>query len=133
MTLVYIAGPFRAPNSWLMEQNIRRAEEYALIAWRMGAAVICPHTNTRFFQGAAPDNVWLEGDLEMVMRCDVVFAIPGWKDSEGAKEEVRTALAMGIPVVHNLEELRCLVNTSSTTKPESTKSPATDPGAEIQV
>ena len=113
MTLIYIAGPYRAPNAWEIEQNIRRAEEFALECWKSGAAVICPHTNTRFFQGAAPDDIWLDGDLEMVIRCDVVFAIPGWEKSMGAREEVRTALAMGIPVVYSLQEVLCLLKTES--------------------
>lgn len=26
MKVIYVAGPFRAPNSWEIEQNIRRAE-----------------------------------------------------------------------------------------------------------
>lgn len=68
MRVVYIAGPFRAENAWEIEQNIRRAEEAALELWRAGAAVLCPHTNTRYFQGAAPDHVWLEGDLELLRR-----------------------------------------------------------------
>ena len=59
MKVVYIAGPFRGPNAWEIEQNIRRAESLALEVWRAGAAALCPYTNTRFFQGAAPDDVWL--------------------------------------------------------------------------
>ena len=30
MKLVYIAGPFRAPTPWQVEQNVRRAESLAL-------------------------------------------------------------------------------------------------------
>ena len=70
--LIYVAGPFRAPNSWEMEQNIRRAEALALEVWKLGLPAICPHANTRFYQGAAPDEVWLEGDIEIMRRCDAV-------------------------------------------------------------
>lgn len=98
MKVVYIAGPFRASNAWEIEQNIRRAEYTALQLWRMGAAVICPHTNTRFFQGAAPDSVWLDGDLEILRRCDAVFAIDGWEQSTGAQAEVALARELGLPV-----------------------------------
>lgn len=72
MILVYIAGPYRAPTEWEVLGNIRRAEEVALRVWKAGAACICPHKNTAFFGGAAPDDVWLTGDLEMVRRCDAV-------------------------------------------------------------
>lgn len=96
MRVVYIAGPFRAANAWEIEQNIRKAEEAALALWRSGYAVICPHANTRFFQGAAPDDVWLEGDLEILRRCDVICALPGWENSVGAVAEVNLARDLGL-------------------------------------
>jgi hypothetical protein len=120
MVMVYVAGPFRGPNHWEIEENIRRAERLALEAWKLGCAVICPHTNTRFFQGAAPDHVWLDGDLEMIRRCDVVLMTPDWERSEGAQAERRLALQLEIPVVYSLEELKCLVNPTAddpTTQP----------------
>ena len=106
MRIVYIAGPFRAPNLWEQEQNIRRAEGLALQVWRSGAAALCPHTNTRFFQGAAPDEVWLEGDLAMLELCDAVLLVAGWEDSSGARVEVARAEANNVPVFQTLEELR---------------------------
>ena len=96
--VVYIAGPFRGANAWEIEQNIRRAEELALEAWKTGAAVICPHTNTRFFQGAAPDHIWLEGDLEFVLRSNAVLTTPDWERSVGATREVALAHEMKIPI-----------------------------------
>ena len=105
MQLIYIAGPFRAPTPYEQEQNIRRAEALALEVWRRGAACICPHTNTRFFQGAVPDDVWLEGDLEMVFRVDAVLLTPDWERSTGATAERDYALRHAIPVLYSLEEL----------------------------
>lgn len=98
MKVIYIAGPFRAPDAWGIEQNIRRAEELALQVWRYGAAAICPHANTRYFQGAAGDQLFLEGDLEILRRCDAVLCTPLWESSEGAKAEVALAKSLGIPV-----------------------------------
>lgn len=86
--VVYIAGPFRADSAWAVECNIRKAEEAALEIWRTGlAAALCPHTNTRFFQGAAPDDVWLRGTLELLRRCDAILLISGWKSSTGSVAE----------------------------------------------
>jgi nucleoside 2-deoxyribosyltransferase len=85
--LIYIIGPFRAENTWLIEQNIRRAEEAALQLWQKGFAVICPHTNTRFFNGAAPDENFLEGDLEILKRCDAALCVDGWMNSIGSCKE----------------------------------------------
>lgn len=84
-----------------MECNIRRAEVLALQVWQAGAACICPHTNTRFYQGAAPDAVWLDGDLEILRRCDAVVTTANWDQSHGASIEVAMALdTLWIPVFH---------------------------------
>jgi hypothetical protein len=105
MKLIYIAGPFRGKDSWEREQNIRRAEALALQVWRAGFACICPHTNTRFFDGAAHDHVWLEGDLVIMWRCDAVLMTDDWERSQGARAERESALANGIPVYYSLHEL----------------------------
>lgn len=105
MKVVYVAGPFRGPSAWAIENNIRRAEELALEVWRLGAAALCPHTNTRFFQGAASDEVWLQGDLEILRRCDAVIVVPNWQNSSGSVAEVAEAARMGIPVFNNLNDL----------------------------
>jgi len=106
LPLVYVAGPFRGRSSWQMEQNIRRAEELALAVWEAGAACICPHANTRFFQGECEDSVWLDGDLEILFRCDAVLMVPGWENSAGARREKEEADRLGIPVFDNLFGLR---------------------------
>ena len=103
--VVYVAGPFRGPSAWAVECNIRRAEELALEVWRLGAACICPHTNTRFYQGAAPDEVWLDGDLEILARCDAVLMTPDWEKSSGARAEHDFAAARGLVVLYTLDAL----------------------------
>lgn len=102
MRVVYVAGKFRGPNHWAIAENIRAAEKVALEVWRMGAAALCPHANTAHFQDAAPDHVWLEGDLELLNRCDALVTVDNWKDSTGAKAEVAHATDRGIPVFHCL-------------------------------
>lgn len=98
MKVVYVAGPYRAPNAWEVERNIRRAETVALELWRMGAAPICPHTNGRFFNGALPDDVFLKGDLALLERCDGVILVKGWETSEGTIGEVLRAKQLGKPM-----------------------------------
>lgn len=105
MKVVYVAGPFRGPDSWTMECNIRRAEALALEVWRRGIAVICPHANTRFFQGAAPDEVWLEGDVAILDRCDAIIMTPDWQRSTGATAEWKHAVGTGTPVFYDVESL----------------------------
>lgn len=106
MQLIFVAGPFRAPTPWQVEQNVRRAEEASLDLWKIGGvAVICPHTNTRFFQDECPDEVWLTGIMEILRRCDAVFAVPGWSKSTGTMAEIAEAKRLDKPVFFSLQEV----------------------------
>lgn len=106
MKVGYVAGPFRGKSHWEVHENIRRAERLALEVWQLGAACICPHTNTIHFQDAAPDDVWLEGDLVIIKRCDFVIMTPDWERSLGATAERNFALKQQIPVFYTLEPLK---------------------------
>lgn len=106
MKVVYVAGRFRGPDSWVIECNIRAAERLALSVWAEGGAAICPHANTRYFQGALPDQVWLDGDLAILAKCDALITVWNWPESEGAKTEVAFAKQHNIPVFHDLATLR---------------------------
>jgi nucleoside 2-deoxyribosyltransferase len=104
--VIYVAGPYRGPNAWEIEQNVRRAEELALEVWRAGAAALCPHTNTRFFQGAAPDQIWLDGDLAFLAKCDAILMTPDWQRSVGASTEHAFAVSRGMPILYTFTELK---------------------------
>jgi hypothetical protein len=105
MKVIYVAGPYRAINEYGVMRNIQSAGEVALAIWELGAAVICPHKNTAFFGGALPDSMWLRGDLEILDRCDALFAMYGWTESEGAKAEVDFAQSIGMPVFFTYDDL----------------------------
>lgn len=96
--VAYVAGPYRSATEWGVVQNIRAAEEVALALWRMGYAVICPHKNTGFFGGTRPDEVWLDGDLAILRRCDLVVVCRNWITSSGTREEIKDADSNLIPV-----------------------------------
>jgi hypothetical protein len=103
--LVYVAGPFRGADHWQIAQNIRKAEALAWEVWSAGYVAICPHLNTIHFQDSLPDDVWLEGDLELVRRSDAVLMVPGWERSEGARAEKVFAEDNHIPWFTSLGEL----------------------------
>lgn len=105
MKVVFIAGPFRAPTPWGVEQNIRAAEEAALQVWSLGAAALCPHTNTRFFDRALPDEIFLAGTRLLLSRCDAMLVVGNWKDSEGTREEINWASNRNIPKFFHIEDL----------------------------
>ena len=106
MKVVFISGPYRSDSEWQIELNIRSAEELALSVWASGAAAHCPHKNTARFGGAQADEVWLNGDLEILRRCDAVICTADWKRSTGATAEVMEARRLGIPVFETIEEFR---------------------------
>lgn len=101
MKVAYIAGPFRSPTHWGVVQNVRAAEEIALKYWKLGYAVICPHLNTANFDGAVEDDsVWLDGDKEILRRCDVLVAMSNWQKSKGATAEVELAKELELEVIY---------------------------------
>ena len=102
--LVYIAGPFRATSPWLVEQNVRRAEEWALAVACAGGMPVTPHLLGRHFNDhpiGRPDDeqFWLAGTLELMRRCDGVLMIPKWSESRGATAELDEAGRIGLPVL----------------------------------
>ena len=102
MKLVYIAGKYRDKNLWGVTQNIREAERVMVAYLKMGFAVICPHKNTAYLDGSCgdgDDHIYLDMDLEMLGRCDIIVMLTNWERSEGAKKELEYARAHGLKVV----------------------------------
>jgi len=99
MRVLYLAHKYRDKRGpFGIVQNVHAASLVAVELWNMGAAVICPGMNTFLFDGAAPDDVWLKGDLAIINRCDGVVMHPSWIDSSGAKDEANHSDRNRIPV-----------------------------------
>lgn len=99
MRLVYIAGAYRAPTPWGVEQNIRAAEDLAVKVHAAGMFAVCPHANARHMEGGdITDAHMLTGTLELMRRCDAVILVSNWRTSSGALAEVAEATRIGIPV-----------------------------------
>ncbi len=117
--IIYVAGAFRAQTAWQVEQNIRRAEAWALHIWKSGKAVpICPHSMNRFFEGEAREEVWLTGDIALMLRCDAVLVVQGSDESTGTQAEIEIAERAGLPVFRAFNCPSCAppaVNSKGTT------------------
>lgn len=100
MKVIYIAGRYRSSCEWELETFIRKAEDAAIGLWAKGWAVICPHKNTAHFGGAMgiTDDVWLKGDLEILRRCDAIYLLRNWKESTGARAELKLAKELGLDI-----------------------------------
>ena len=91
MRIIYVAGPYRADCEFEVLKNIAHAWDMARKLWNAGWAVICPHTNSAFM-GLDPEVV-IAGDLDIISKCDAIFMLNGWSESEGAKEEYSWAIS----------------------------------------
>ncbi|GAH10916.1 unnamed protein product, partial [marine sediment metagenome] len=109
MKVFYICGPYRAATEHGVVENIRRAEAVAIQVWQAGYVALCPHMNTRLFGGLCPDDTWLQGDLELLRRCDGVVLVLGWEASMGACGEIKEADRLKIPIYNTVDEIKGVV------------------------
>ena len=102
--LVYLAGPIRPKGDQTLESNINNAKSIALELWKKDYTVISPHANSDLPISLADKEVealrWLNGDLDIIARCDAVVVLPGWEESAGTKGEIEFAKERNIPITY---------------------------------
>jgi hypothetical protein len=99
--IVYVAGKYRSKWGLIGRIiNILKARKVAIRLWQKGYIVICPHLNTALFDGYCPDDTWLEGDIAILERCDVIYMLKDWNESRGARIEYREAVRWGLEVMY---------------------------------
>lgn len=110
---MYLAGPFRPYIDdegfrHSIAQNVREAGRMGLMIWKRGDVALVPHTLTYLdpkrqrqdggISGLDPE-VFMEGELELVKRSDLVVLMPEWKKSRGAIAEKLYAESVGVKVM----------------------------------
>jgi hypothetical protein len=107
MVLVYVAGPFSSATRSGVEANIARAVDVAVEVAKLGAAPVCPHSNTADprFEHVQPYQFWIEATLAMLRPCDALITVEGWEKSSGARGEVEWMRSKYRPVCHTIEDL----------------------------
>lgn len=100
MKLVYVAGPYRASHPWMVELNIRAAEEVAhkLLDLEPNIVPVVPHSMYRYFDGTRDDQYWLDATMQLLLRCDELVMLPNWLTSEGTIGEFLAAVGMEMPI-----------------------------------
>lgn len=102
--LIYLAGPIRPKGNQTLEGNVAIAKSIALDLWKSGYTVISPHANSDLPVSLANKEVeawrWLDGDFEIIARCDAVVVLPNWEQSEGTKGEIEFAEERKIPITY---------------------------------
>lgn len=102
--LIYVSGPYSGTPEQT-KNHIAAARQVSIKLWEMGHAVICPHLNTANFEldCKATYEQYIEGDLNMIARCDALVMLPGWEGSKGAKIEYSYASALDIPIFQSTD------------------------------
>ena len=102
MKIAYVIGPYRAETIYGIRQNIIAAEQLGAELAQLGFFPYVPHKNTALYDGLAPDELWLEGNLEIIRRGIADFAVVGygWKKSSGSKGEIDECRKHGMKVLY---------------------------------
>ena len=76
MFVIYVAGPFRAPDGWEVACNVHRAEQAGREVARLGAVPLIPHSIGARMAGTETDSYWIRATLELMRRADAVLGLP---------------------------------------------------------
>lgn len=98
--LIYIAGPFAAATNFDLQQNVAAAEGAGLRVARCGGLPVIPHTMNRNFFGQLTEAFWRAGMIELLRRCDGLYLLSTWEQSEGATAERAFAQQWGLSVYY---------------------------------
>ena len=110
--IIYISGPYSEFKSnegitYKIEDNIKIARKIAIRLWEKGFTVICPHLNTIHFEKDSKLSYddYIDGDLEILSRCDAIYMTPFYDYSSGAKKEKEHAKKIGIEIFDNESQI----------------------------
>jgi hypothetical protein len=100
LMIIYVAGKYSGDT----DANIDAARLVAIDVWKSGNVAICPHLNTVHFEQVPDlDLTWedyLQGDFNIISRCDAMIMVPGWEDSRGAVAERVYAQSLAMPIYY---------------------------------
>ena len=104
MIVVYISSPYSTGDQAVNVRNQMLATDTLM---DLGYTTITPlYTHFQHMFKPRDYEDWLQMDIELVKRADVVLRLPG--ASSGADREVMHALSLGIPIALSIEELGTL-------------------------
>ena len=103
--IAYIIGPYRADSVYDIHTNIFAAETLAAYCALAGVFPYCPHKNTAYLDGLTDDELWLEGNKELLRRgiADIGIVSARYKESSGSLEEIKLCTELNIPLIFEQE------------------------------
>ena len=104
-SVIYLASPYRAKDEWGVWTNIVSAHISAKQLWAKGYAVISPVSNSAWMGEMDDFEKWMEGDLEILSRCDILVLNYGWEKSRGCRMEFKKAIDLDMPIYYSVEDV----------------------------
>lgn len=109
--MLYVAGKYSDVSKEAVKRNIHEAELVAQRLLAAGHIPFIPHKQTSFWDKWGVLTHWTHSDwltkycYPAIDRCDGVIFCPGWEFSKGAVMEHAYAVAAGLPVYFDVEEI----------------------------
>lgn len=100
---VFLSGPYNGSDGQV-KQNILKAISAARKLRNQGFNVFLPHSSLVYCEDLEQSE---QGRREIILlckewieACDLFAIMPGWQDSNGAREEYNYALSIGKEIIH---------------------------------
>jgi hypothetical protein len=103
---IYLAGKYTEKAPYLTQRNIDLARRYAQEIALLGALPITPHLLLAHFEGIQDYSWSSDVTMQLMRRCDAVYMLPKYEQSNGAMAELTEAIRLEMPVFYHLSELK---------------------------
>lgn len=103
MKTIFISGKYYDKDYYILQDNIRYAENVGVQLLFKKWNVIIPHKNFEFahiYFDSLNSDFWLERCLTLLSKCDSILMLRNWKKSDGAKKEYKFAKENNIPIFY---------------------------------
>ena len=98
--LLYVAGAYVGD----IGANIQKAEATSIDLIRNGFHVITPHKNTsgyeKYEDGDITVQTWLNMDFNIISRCDAIYVMLNFNNSNGTKKEIEFAKWVNVLIIY---------------------------------
>ncbi len=99
--LIYIAMPYTAESPERIARNIENARRFVRENFPSDSEFfpVIPHNTGIGVEGLGGESYWYDATESLMLACSAVVLGPGWRSSQGARNEFEAARRAGIPVV----------------------------------
>lgn len=89
LKVAYLAGPYRSKTKLGIQLNRQLAKIASRKLMEIGYVPIVPHNMFLFDEENETQEDMMEICFAAISKCDVLVLLPGWRESEGTKTELK--------------------------------------------